>query len=332
MKWLIEHSTTHQLLWYIDSFVLRNPPLRQAPKRCVQLNLKMKQLFSILIVFVTSNLVIGQIWKYPNLPYGFEHLKNEDRYNSKKGIEFETIIIIQGKDTIHQEKNYYDSLGRSIKRIFKDDTTIYEYNNGLLVSKSSQKIEGKEMRYFNFNEKGQLLEFTIVSKEDTLDNIKYGYSEKSKFPTSVEYNSYKREERVYNSNNKLKKLLTYELDNLTDSITYFYSGDTVKYTECTNYNDEDVWGCQKTYGIYDNKRKLIKIVSEIQEGDKTVISTTKSRYNKKGQLIKTTDILSNGSKGKTLYYYDKNNFMIRVETFSEGKKQRTILYTNLVKK
>jgi len=32
-KWLIEHSTSHLLLWCIDSFVLRNPPLRQAPKR-----------------------------------------------------------------------------------------------------------------------------------------------------------------------------------------------------------------------------------------------------------------------------------------------------------
>ena len=36
VTWLIEHSTSHQLLWCIDSFVLRNPPLRQAPKRCVQ--------------------------------------------------------------------------------------------------------------------------------------------------------------------------------------------------------------------------------------------------------------------------------------------------------
>ena len=35
VKWLIEHSTSHQLLWYIDNFVLRNPPLRQAPKRYV---------------------------------------------------------------------------------------------------------------------------------------------------------------------------------------------------------------------------------------------------------------------------------------------------------
>jgi len=33
LKWLIEHSTSHQLLWCIDSLVLRNPPLRQAPKR-----------------------------------------------------------------------------------------------------------------------------------------------------------------------------------------------------------------------------------------------------------------------------------------------------------
>ena len=33
VMWLIEHSTSHQLLWCIDSFVLRNPPVRQAPNR-----------------------------------------------------------------------------------------------------------------------------------------------------------------------------------------------------------------------------------------------------------------------------------------------------------
>ena len=33
VTWLIVHSISHQLLWCIDSFVLRNPPLRQAPKR-----------------------------------------------------------------------------------------------------------------------------------------------------------------------------------------------------------------------------------------------------------------------------------------------------------
>jgi hypothetical protein len=35
VQWLIEHSISHQLLWCIDSLVLRNPPLRQAPNRYV---------------------------------------------------------------------------------------------------------------------------------------------------------------------------------------------------------------------------------------------------------------------------------------------------------
>jgi hypothetical protein len=33
VQWLIEHSNSHQLLWRIDSFVLRNPTLRQVPNR-----------------------------------------------------------------------------------------------------------------------------------------------------------------------------------------------------------------------------------------------------------------------------------------------------------
>jgi hypothetical protein len=33
VTWLIEHTTTHQHFWCIDSLVLRNPLLRQAPKR-----------------------------------------------------------------------------------------------------------------------------------------------------------------------------------------------------------------------------------------------------------------------------------------------------------
>ncbi|MBS0645170.1 MAG: hypothetical protein JSR97_01075 [Verrucomicrobia bacterium] len=33
VQWLIEHSTSHQLLCYVDSFELRNPLLRKASKR-----------------------------------------------------------------------------------------------------------------------------------------------------------------------------------------------------------------------------------------------------------------------------------------------------------
>ena len=37
VQWLIEHSTSHQLLWYADSFELRNPLLRKAAKRWLQI-------------------------------------------------------------------------------------------------------------------------------------------------------------------------------------------------------------------------------------------------------------------------------------------------------
>ena len=33
VQWLIEHSTSHQILWYVVSFVLRNPLLRKAANR-----------------------------------------------------------------------------------------------------------------------------------------------------------------------------------------------------------------------------------------------------------------------------------------------------------
>jgi hypothetical protein len=36
VQWLIEHSTSHQILCYVDSFVLRNPLLRKAAKRYQQ--------------------------------------------------------------------------------------------------------------------------------------------------------------------------------------------------------------------------------------------------------------------------------------------------------
>jgi hypothetical protein len=37
VQWLIEHSTSHQILWCIDSLVLRNPLLRKAAKRYASL-------------------------------------------------------------------------------------------------------------------------------------------------------------------------------------------------------------------------------------------------------------------------------------------------------
>ena len=36
VQWLNEHSTSHQHLWWLDSFVLRNRQLLKPAKRCMQ--------------------------------------------------------------------------------------------------------------------------------------------------------------------------------------------------------------------------------------------------------------------------------------------------------
>jgi hypothetical protein len=33
VQWLMEHAASHQILWYVESFVLRNPLLLQAAKK-----------------------------------------------------------------------------------------------------------------------------------------------------------------------------------------------------------------------------------------------------------------------------------------------------------
>ena len=43
VQWLIEHSTSHQHLWWLDSFVLRNRQLLVAAKRSHQYKMTIMQ-------------------------------------------------------------------------------------------------------------------------------------------------------------------------------------------------------------------------------------------------------------------------------------------------
>ena len=48
VQWLIEHFTSHQILWYVDSLVLRNPLLRKAAKRYLQPYFRLKSQIQII--------------------------------------------------------------------------------------------------------------------------------------------------------------------------------------------------------------------------------------------------------------------------------------------
>ena len=59
VTWLIEHSTSHQLLWCIDSFVLQNPPLRQAPNRYLQFYTKNVVFYRKIIIVILMEKIFG---------------------------------------------------------------------------------------------------------------------------------------------------------------------------------------------------------------------------------------------------------------------------------
>src|SRR5690554_7058329 len=61
VTWLIEHSTSHQLLWCIDSFAFRNPPLRQnVVCHSKKTEMKKKRLYILLCLIYFINFSYGQ--------------------------------------------------------------------------------------------------------------------------------------------------------------------------------------------------------------------------------------------------------------------------------
>ena len=290
----------------------------------------MKKLLPVLVLLISSNCV-GQIWKYPNLPAGFELLEYPFDNNLKSGIKSETIIVIQEKDTVHTEKSYYNSSGRQIMRVYKGDTLSYEYNaKGLLVGKTTS--EGNEKRNLVYNEKGQLTALSVIFNNDTLDKILYKYNLNSELPVKVEFENGNSEERTYCEDGKLKCSMFFEQSELVDSLRYFYFKDTISYSNCSKDPINGQWTCEMAYGVYNKNGRIIKVVSEIRKGQNTVNSITEYRYDKQGKLIKVINSHTDGSSGKAIYYYDKNNFMVKSVTFNQGKKRTTTVYTTIEKR
>ena len=288
----------------------------------------MKKYLSILILLISCNSMWSQIWQYPNLPYGFVGSNKGVTNMLKRGIESQLILVVRDNDTVHSEMNFYDSLGRQIKRIVKDDTIIYKYNlDGLIISKKS--ANGVESKILKYNEKHQLNKLIKVFNGDTIGKTSYKYSENFEFPVTITYENGNKEERSYYENDDVKDILFYTNSQLTDSSSYFYSEDTIHYCDCNKNTYTDKWSCEQVIGVYDNKQRLVKIITEIPEGQGLVVSTIEYVYDKEGKPIMISDSLSNGSYGKSINYYNKKGFLSKVDYYSEGKKIREMFFTNI---
>ena len=270
----------------------------------------------------------GQIWQYPNLPFGFVGSDKGVTNPLKKGIESEQILVIRNNDTIHSEISFYDSLGRQINRIVKNDTIGYEYNlDGLLISKTSSN--GIESKILNHNEKNQLNNLITIFNSDTIEKVHYTYANDFELPIIITYQNGNKEVRSYFENGNVKDVLFYSNSILTDSTSYSYSNDTIRYCDCYKNITSGNWYCDQVSGLYDKNQRLIKIITEIPEGEELVTSTIEYVYDKKGKLLKISDSLSNGSYSESVNHYNEKGFLSIVEYYSKGQKIKEMYFTNI---
>jgi len=103
VQWLIEHSTSHQLLCYVDSFVLRNPLLRKAAKRYAPFKRnRMKHLSVLLFSLISIVDLVGQ--NSENLPILDYNNRIADSIKKELGIK-DSIYII-GKEYFGDTHSY----------------------------------------------------------------------------------------------------------------------------------------------------------------------------------------------------------------------------------
>ena len=148
VTWLIEHSTSHQLLWCIDSFVLRNPPLRQAPKRwwqfkkiteTIKQQINMTRLFQLVIL-----LFLLTSCKASNKKIDFLGDKIQQIISDKKAIVGVSVIGDDGKDTISINGDKHFPM-QSVFKLHIALAVLSEIDKGRLSLDKKIKIDKKDL-------------------------------------------------------------------------------------------------------------------------------------------------------------------------------------------
>ena len=128
VTWLIEHSTSHQLLWCIDSFVLRNPPLRQAPKRYDQ-KIEVTQVAKLYVeVFKQLFDLQPETFFTTDLAERITLTKNPKEGNPRQAVKINDTYFIEGN---------IDNIGKFDR--MKHALTIFDSEDELIIKYSEEE-------------------------------------------------------------------------------------------------------------------------------------------------------------------------------------------------
>ncbi len=294
VQWLIEHSTSYQILCWVDSLVLRNPLLRQAPNRYVKFNdMKTNIAIRTILIFILS--------------FGCNNPKDEVPNNLT--LDYYTSYEYNDKGKLVSTKTYSstDSL-RSIKtstynnedRLIKEVDWqpeagiigVYEYLYDSIGNKRSQNV---------LDEKGRLL-----------SKWEYLYNDNNKITTNIRYDgNNKIKARMVNCFDSIKAIrfvLHFDTTNIPKSID---STIWISKNICKEINFKNNKSTVEYKDTYDDKKRLIESIqyddngniiqklkwenfvndnaktSTFYNSDNQITTFALDKYDEQGQLVKT---------------------------------------------
>lgn len=272
---------------------------------------------TVLILFWAFNAKC-QIWQEPfdSLPYidKFERLAG-----NKIGIKSYSVTQFSSNDSILSYIFYgFDKSGYLTEQFnakFPNqhaDTIRYLYLNGI--------IQGSDYkREHIYNNDNRLIEIRS-SRNDSIWSIHYKYSENRLI--EIRYSNQNWITFQYDSNGTLNHKEIYQNGQLKEYFNYDYPNDKILvYQHCLlNEKGNPYLPCEVTEGYYDNKNRLVKIISKY-DLDSNNVFITEFHFDNKGKLTKMTDIAQNNPEieAQVVYIRNKKGLLIRVENYKKGK-------------
>jgi hypothetical protein len=288
---------------------------------------QMKYINTVIFLFLFCIHSFAQLWEYPYNNLDYTDFKNQKK-ESKKGIKVEKVTT---KDFQQEHTDYfgYDSLGRIVFELSDlADTIWYTYNSDDLwiTNGFGDKINTREL---NYDEKFNLISIQTKFSNGSQSIKKFEYDSVNNL-TLVYMDSLNKTELSYYSNSKVKeirKTINNDFSKKTEVFKFKYNADTVFYSKCYFYeNQANLNSCTDVYGVYNEKDQIIKIVSKSTIGTTNYVYTSDATYNQSNKLVKVVNHYETGSKDTILYQYNEEQFLIKIEQYTDEDLQSEIFY------
>lgn len=286
----------------------------------------MKKIITLVIalIFIITNLT-AQVWKHPYQAGGIVYPSN---YKQPYNFPVKLLVIDSSSNGVWTRYKEYDANGNIIADAFQNsDTTFKTYNP---EGYCTQIIRGAHTSnsVIHKNNKGQV-DYILTTSKQRKSLKEYIYDSSGNI---IEFyiDSAIIDRCKYDSLNRIIEVKNYRHSNgnLSNILSYSYFKDTIYYTDCSYNTKGERYNlpCDEVKGVYNEQNNLSIVLSVLHDSSGPVFDTLKSKFNEHGFVTENINALSNGSYEKSLYFYNYNNILTRIERHNREGLTRVIKF------